>query len=250
MFYNLRFEAALRHLCSLRSEAMVMAAKHLPLTPDQLASALSSNKPTFWKKRGWSPRRAAIMTIASVIEKSKREPVADGVAAFLALALASHAVRNADDAELICAALEHGGEAEAHSDDGGPQAQSGKDDVVTVVFAQERMELVLETWKLMTLGVAVTPAWFAVVFGMMDCVGQTFGANRNLTEMAMRTALGEPEFSVCMDAGRRQALRTWVIAGGQMVEAAFVDRKKSLVDGMAATARLYAAEGKRRSEQD
>ena len=108
------------------------------------------------------------------------------------------------------------------------------------------MSTTLNTWMLMTYGPLEPPAlhleppqWYAIVFGMLDCIGQAFEADQKTTKAAMNAILGEARADLCMLAGHQPELLHWVMEGGQAAHACFNGSDSVAI--YAALARQYLA---------
>ena len=106
------------------------------------------------------------------------------------------------------------------------------------------MSTTFNTWMLMTYGALEPPAghleppqWYAIVFGMLDCIGQAFEADQKTTKTAMNAILGEARAALCIQAGHQPALSQWVMEGGQAAHACLTDNDPAAI--YAALARQY-----------
>jgi hypothetical protein len=113
---------------------------------------------------------------------------------------------------------------------------------------RERMSLTHGMWRLMTAGEAVRPRELAIVFGMMDSIGQSLGADQDITQKAVELVLESSEFSLCMAAGSDPTLQSWVMAGGQAVHEIATGDKGSPTDILSALARQYLADVRARPD--
>jgi hypothetical protein len=101
----------------------------------------------------------------------------------------------------------------------------------------DRMGIIHGVWKIMTAGDLVRPREQAIVFGMMDGIGQSFGADIGATGEAMERVLGRPKALLCRAASRDPALLPWVKAGCQAIYDMVMAETGTATDILAALSR-------------
>jgi hypothetical protein len=106
----------------------------------------------------------------------------------------------------------------------------------------EAMEHVHVVWKHMIGNEILRPRELAIVFGMMDSLGQAFGAKVDATQEAMGSVLGHTNLILYLAAGRDPTLLSWVMAGGRAVWELYVDKKKAPEEVIEALAKQYLAD--------